>query len=99
MTSMRSPTTRCAARRSTRLWAARSSSRFADRPVDRPSAEGAGDSAEHRPLGRLVADELVVQLLDATVEREERCTELLGLLVAQAPGGHAPHGLPLEQLP
>jgi len=46
----------------------------------------------------LAADELVVQLVDALVQREERGAELLGLFVAEASGRHAAHGLPLEQL-
>src|SRR5438067_5622933 len=53
---------------------------------------------QQRPLGRLTAHELVVQLVHALVQSEERGAELLGLIVAETSRGHAAHGLPLEQL-
>src|SRR5690242_9704805 len=54
--------------------------------------------ALHQAALRHRREELVVELVDAAVQREESCAELLGLVVAEAPGIHAAHGLPLEQL-
>ncbi len=58
-----------------------------------------GRDAQHPPLRRLPADELVVELIDPAVKSEERSAEALCLAVGEAPGRLAAHGLSLEQLP